>query len=188
MESFGIIFQVEAELAELSASDRLEYLESLGVSEGGLGSLVRATYRLLGLRTYFTCGEKVGKNKEINDKIRPHFPKRCSSFYLTVSLLPPSESGQETRAWTIQAGMTAPQAAGVIHSDFERGFIRAETVRNLKIGRNWPKNQQKIKRSSSFSSLSLSQIELYSILLFLMFHFVKNVFRWLMMILWPQAP
>ncbi|GBG86233.1 hypothetical protein CBR_g41138 [Chara braunii] len=84
--------QVEAELAELDAAERKEYLESLGVSEGGLGSLVRATYALLGLRTYFTCGEK------------------------------------ETRAWTIHAGMTAPQAAGVIHSDFERGFIRAETV------------------------------------------------------------
>eukprot|EP00850_Spirogloea_muscicola_P020251 SM000211S06621 [mRNA] locus=s211:46397:49724:+ [translate_table: standard] len=84
--------QVEAELTELTPEERQEYLESLGISEGGLGALVRATYNLLGLRTYFTCGEK------------------------------------ETRAWTINAGMTAPQAAGVIHSDFERGFIRAETV------------------------------------------------------------
>ncbi|KAJ7541871.1 hypothetical protein O6H91_10G080500 [Diphasiastrum complanatum] len=84
--------QVEAELTELDADERSEYLKSLGASEGGLGSLVRATYNLLGLRTYFTSGEK------------------------------------ETKAWTIFAGMTAPQAAGVIHSDFERGFIRAETI------------------------------------------------------------
>jgi ribosome-binding ATPase YchF (GTP1/OBG family) len=55
-------------------------------------SLIRATYELLGLRTYFTTGEK------------------------------------ETRAWTIRTGMTAPQAAGVIHTDFERGFIRAQTI------------------------------------------------------------
>lgn len=84
--------QVEAELTELDPLERLDFLKSLGVSEGGLGSLVQATYNLLGLRTYFTTGEK------------------------------------ETKAWTIIAGMTAPQAAGVIHSDFERGFIRAETV------------------------------------------------------------
>ncbi|MEM0980892.1 MAG: redox-regulated ATPase YchF [Cyanobacteria bacterium P01_H01_bin.58] len=84
--------QVEAELVELPMEDRAEFLESLGVEEGGLKSLIRATYGLLGLRTYFTTGPK------------------------------------ETRAWTIRAGMLAPQAAGVIHSDFERGFIRAETV------------------------------------------------------------
>lgn len=84
--------QVEAELVELSADERTDFLEALGVSEGGLKTLIRATYELLGLRTYFTTGPK------------------------------------ETRAWTIRAGMVAPQAAGVIHSDFERGFIRAETV------------------------------------------------------------
>ncbi|MEO0409102.1 MAG: redox-regulated ATPase YchF [Cyanobacteria bacterium P01_A01_bin.135] len=84
--------QVEAELVELSDEERADFLEALGVSEGGLKTLIRATYELLGLRTYFTTGPK------------------------------------ETRAWTIQAGMVAPQAAGVIHSDFERGFIRAETV------------------------------------------------------------
>lgn len=84
--------QVESELVELPEADRAEFLESLGVAEGGLKSLIRATYHLLGLRTYFTTGPK------------------------------------ETRAWTIHAGMSAPQAAGVIHSDFERGFIRAETV------------------------------------------------------------
>ncbi|CAI5955281.1 unnamed protein product [Closterium sp. NIES-64] len=83
---------VEAELCELGEADRVEYLQSLGVQQGGLAGLVQATYRLLGLRTYFTAGEK------------------------------------ETRAWTIRAGMTAPQAAGVIHTDFERGFIRAETI------------------------------------------------------------
>ncbi|GAB4311297.1 MAG: redox-regulated ATPase YchF [Geminocystis sp.] len=84
--------QVESELVELSPEEKTEFLESLGVSEGGLQSLIQATYDLLGLRTYLTTGET------------------------------------ETRAWTILAGMTAPQAAGVIHSDFERGFIRAETV------------------------------------------------------------
>jgi GTP-binding protein YchF len=84
--------QVESELVELPESERADFLASLGVEEGGLKSLIRATYELLGLRTYFTSGPK------------------------------------ETRAWTILAGMLAPQAAGVIHSDFERGFIRAETV------------------------------------------------------------
>ena len=84
--------QVEAELIELPEQERAEFLEGLGVSEGGLRGLIRATYALLGLRTYFTTGEK------------------------------------ETRAWTIRSGMTAPQAAGVIHTDFERGFIRAQTI------------------------------------------------------------
>lgn len=84
--------QVESELVELPEDERGDFLASLGVEEGGLKSLIRATYELLGLRTYFTTGPK------------------------------------ETRAWTIKAGMSAPQAAGVIHSDFERGFIRAETV------------------------------------------------------------
>ncbi|MBT9313363.1 redox-regulated ATPase YchF [Leptothoe kymatousa] len=84
--------QVEAELLELPADERADFLEALGVEEGGLKSLIRATYNLLGLRTYFTTGP------------------------------------QESRAWTIIAGMSAPQAAGVIHTDFERGFIRAETI------------------------------------------------------------
>jgi GTP-binding protein YchF len=88
----AISAQVEAELVALPENERREFLEGLGVSEGGLRGLIRATYDLLGLRTYFTTGEK------------------------------------ETRAWTIRAGMTAPQAAGVIHSDFERGFIRAQTI------------------------------------------------------------
>ena len=84
--------QVESELIELPEEERGDFLEALGVAEGGLKSLIGATYELLGLRTYLTTGP------------------------------------QETRAWTIQAGMKAPQAAGVIHTDFERGFIRAETV------------------------------------------------------------
>ena len=84
--------QVEAELKDLDPAEAAEYLTSLGASEGGLSSLVRATYAQLGLQTYFTCGP------------------------------------QETRAWTVRAGATAPQAAGVIHTDFEKGFIRAETV------------------------------------------------------------
>lgn len=84
--------QVEAELVELEAEEKADFLESLGVTEGGLQSLIRATYELLGLRTYLTTGET------------------------------------ETRAWTILVGMKAPQAAGVIHTDFERGFIRAETI------------------------------------------------------------
>ncbi|CAM9513854.1 unnamed protein product, partial [Phaeothamnion confervicola] len=86
--------QVESELPELTHEEKREFLESLGVKEDmcGLRALVRETYELLGLQTYFTSGET------------------------------------ETRAWTIQSGWTAPQAAGVIHSDFERGFIRAETI------------------------------------------------------------
>ncbi len=84
--------KVEAELAELAPGDRAEFLESLGLTESGLDRLAHAAYHLLGLRSYFTAGEK------------------------------------EARAWTIHAGDKAPAAAGVIHSDFERGFIRAETV------------------------------------------------------------
>ncbi|WP_320677160.1 redox-regulated ATPase YchF [Prochlorococcus sp. MIT 1300] len=91
-EVVHISAQVESELVELSDLERLDYLSGLGVSEGGLTCLIKATYHLLGLRTYFTTGEK------------------------------------ETRAWTIKSGMTAPQAAGVIHTDFERGFIRAQTI------------------------------------------------------------
>ncbi len=82
--------KIESELAELSASDRTEMLESMGMKEPALATVVRGTYTLLGLQSYFTAGEK------------------------------------EVRAWTIHKGFTAPQAAGVIHTDFERGFIRAE--------------------------------------------------------------
>jgi hypothetical protein len=84
--------QIESDLIDLSAEEAAEFLKELGVKESGVGGLIRATYHLLGLRTYFTAGEK------------------------------------EVRAWTIHVGDTAPKAAGVIHSDFERGFIKAETV------------------------------------------------------------
>lgn len=91
-EAVVISAQIESDLIDLSAEEAKEFLKELGVSESGVGGLIRATYHLLGLRTYFTAGEK------------------------------------EVRAWTIHVGDTAPKAAGVIHSDFERGFIKAETV------------------------------------------------------------
>lgn len=82
---------MEAEIAQLPKEEQKEFLASLGAEEPGLNRLIREAYKLLGLWTYFTAGEK------------------------------------EVRAWTIRKGMKAPQAAGVIHTDFERGFIRAET-------------------------------------------------------------
>lgn len=91
-EAVVISAQIEAELSQLEAEERAEFLETLGLSEPGLNRLIRAGYALLGLQTYFTAGPK------------------------------------EARAWTIRKGMTAPQAAGVIHGDFEKGFIRAETI------------------------------------------------------------
>lgn len=91
-EAVVISAQIESELAGLSEEEATEYLSGLGVASSGVGSLIRAVYHLLGLRTYLTTGE------------------------------------QETRAWTIRSGDKAPAAAGVIHSDFERGFIAAETV------------------------------------------------------------
>lgn len=83
---------LEAELAELDADARREFLDELGLDAPGLDRFVREGYELLGLRTFFTAGPK------------------------------------EARAWTVPAGATAPQAAGRIHGDFERGFIRAEVV------------------------------------------------------------
>ncbi len=91
-EAVVISAQIESDLVDLAPEEAKEFLGALGVSESGVGGLIRATYHLLGLRTYFTAGEK------------------------------------EVRAWTIHVGDTAPKAAGVIHSDFERGFIKAETV------------------------------------------------------------
>jgi GTP-binding protein YchF len=91
-EAVVISAQIESDLVDLAPDEAQAFLKELGVNESGMGALIRATYHLLGLRTYFTAGEK------------------------------------EVRAWTIHAGDTAPQAAGVIHSDFERGFIKAETV------------------------------------------------------------
>jgi GTP-binding protein YchF len=83
---------IEAEIVELEEEDRQAFLAEMGLDEPGLNRVVRAGYKLLGLETYFTAGEK------------------------------------EVRAWTIPQSATAPQAAGVIHSDFERGFIRAEVI------------------------------------------------------------
>ncbi|MDA7915715.1 redox-regulated ATPase YchF [Verrucomicrobia bacterium] len=88
----AISAQIESELVDLSDEESIEFLNDLGVKESGVGALIRASYDLLGLRTYFTAGV------------------------------------QEVRAWTIHKGDTAPKAAGVIHTDFERGFIKAETV------------------------------------------------------------
>jgi GTP-binding protein YchF len=83
---------IEAEIADLSDEDKQVFLEDMGMTEPGLDRVIRAAFKLLGLQTYFTAGEK------------------------------------EVRAWTVRVGATAPQAAGVIHTDFERGFIRAETI------------------------------------------------------------
>jgi len=83
---------IEAEIVQLEEAEREEFLAEIGQNEPGLNRVVRAGYRLLGLETYFTAGEK------------------------------------EARAWTIPIGATAPQAAGAIHTDFERGFIRAEVI------------------------------------------------------------
>ena len=91
-EVFVICAEIENEIAQLEPEEAAEFLESLGLSESGLDRLVAASYKLLGLISFLTTGEK------------------------------------ETRAWTIRRGTKAPQAAGKIHSDFERGFIRAEVV------------------------------------------------------------
>jgi ribosome-binding ATPase len=91
-EAVVISAQIESELVDLGENEAMEYLRGLGVEDSGVHALIRAVYHLLGLRTFFTTGEK------------------------------------ETRAWTIHAGDKAAAAAGVIHSDFERGFIAAETI------------------------------------------------------------
>ncbi len=91
-EAVVISAQIESDLVDLAPDEAAAFLRELGVQESGIGALIRATYALLGLQTYFTAGEK------------------------------------EVRAWTIHKGDTAPKAAGVIHTDFERGFIKAETV------------------------------------------------------------
>ncbi|TVR51913.1 MAG: redox-regulated ATPase YchF [Puniceicoccaceae bacterium] len=87
-----ICARLESELVDLDATEAAEFLAGFGVSDSGVSRLIRDTYDLLGLITYFTAGEK------------------------------------EVRAWTITRGMKAPQAAGVIHTDFEKGFIKAEVV------------------------------------------------------------
>jgi GTP-binding protein YchF len=88
----AICAALEAEIADLSDEDKSVFLADIGMQEPGLNRLIRATYELLGLQTYFTVGPK------------------------------------EVRAWTMHKGDTAPQAAGVIHTDFEKGFIRAEVI------------------------------------------------------------
>ncbi|MFC1772210.1 redox-regulated ATPase YchF [Pseudomonadota bacterium] len=91
-EVVAVCAAIEAELVELDADEQAAFLEELGLDEPGLNRVIRASYRLLGLHTYFTAGVK------------------------------------EVRAWTVKVGATAPQAAGVIHTDFEKGFIRAEVT------------------------------------------------------------
>jgi GTP-binding protein YchF len=88
----SICAAIEAEIAELSDEDKKVFLADMGLEEAGLDRLIRIGYRLLGLQTYFTAGEK------------------------------------EVRAWTIHVGDTAPRAAAAIHTDFEKGFIRAEVI------------------------------------------------------------
>jgi GTP-binding protein YchF len=84
--------KIESELIDLTHEEAKSFLKDLGVDDSGVSALIKGTYALLGLMTYFTAGEK------------------------------------EVRAWTIKKGWKAPQAAGVIHSDFEKGFIKAEVV------------------------------------------------------------
>jgi GTP-binding protein YchF len=88
----AICAKIEAEIADMGEEDKALFLAEIGQDEPGLNRLIRAAFKLLGLQTYFTAGEK------------------------------------EVRAWTVPIGATAPQAAGVIHTDFERGFIRAQTI------------------------------------------------------------
>jgi GTP-binding protein YchF len=90
-EVITICGKIESEIASLETKEeKNEFMESIGISESGLSKLIRSTYKMLGMRTYFTAGVK------------------------------------EVRAWTFHEGDRAPQAAGVIHTDFEKGFIRAE--------------------------------------------------------------
>ena len=91
-EVITVSAKIESELSELSDEDKIEFLHDLGIKESGLDKLIKATYELLGLATYFTAGE------------------------------------DECRAWTFKKGMKAPECAGIIHSDFERGFIKAEIM------------------------------------------------------------
>jgi len=84
--------QIEAEVAELDAAEGLSILKEMGMEEPGLNKLIRASYEMLELQTFFTAGPK------------------------------------EVRAWTVKRGTLAPEAAGEIHTDFKKGFIRAETI------------------------------------------------------------
>ncbi|MDD4607590.1 MAG: redox-regulated ATPase YchF [Bacilli bacterium] len=91
-EVIPVCAKIESELSELNEADTKAFLEELGIKESGLDALIKATYSLLGLATYFTSGT------------------------------------DEVKAWTFVKGMKAPECAGIIHSDFERGFIRAEII------------------------------------------------------------
>ncbi len=91
-ELVAVCGAIEAEIAQLDAADKIDFLSDLGLDEPGLDRVIRAGYRLLGLHTYFTAGPK------------------------------------EVRAWTVPIGATAPEAAGEIHTDFQKGFIRAEVI------------------------------------------------------------
>jgi ribosome-binding ATPase len=91
-EVITVCAKIESELSELDDEDKKLFLGDLGIEESGLDKLIRSTYDLLGLATYFTAGQA------------------------------------EVRAWTFKKGMKAPECAGIIHTDFERGFIRAEVM------------------------------------------------------------
>ena len=84
--------KIESELAELEIDEKNEYMKELGIEESGLSKLIKATYTLLGLETFFTVGS------------------------------------DEVKAWTFKKGTSAPGCAGIIHTDFERGFIKAEVI------------------------------------------------------------
>ncbi|MBP5445630.1 MAG: redox-regulated ATPase YchF [Acholeplasmatales bacterium] len=87
-----IVAEFESELADLTDEEKLEFLQGYGLEESGLDNLIKETYDLLGLATYFT------------------------------------EGPDEVRAWTFKKGMKAPECAGIIHTDFQKGFIRAEVI------------------------------------------------------------
>ena len=91
-EVIVVCAKIEAELSELDDADRIEFLNDLGIEDSGLDKLIKATYSLLGLATYFTAG------------------------------------ADEVRAWTFKKGMKAPECAGIIHTDFQKGFIKAEVM------------------------------------------------------------
>ena len=109
-ELVSICGKLESEIAELDdAEEKAEFLKEAGLDDSGLNKLIRAGYKLLGLETYFTAGEK------------------------------------ETRAWTFKKGFTAPECAGVIHTDFQKGFIKAEVYHCEDLFEY--KNEQTIKDS-----------------------------------------
>ncbi|MFA5024855.1 MAG: DUF933 domain-containing protein, partial [Patescibacteria group bacterium] len=91
-ETIKINVKLEEEISNLPEAEQAEYIKELGLDQSGLDKLIRASYKLLGLDTFFTTG------------------------------------ADETRAWTVKHGSRAPQAAGVIHTDFAKGFIRAEVI------------------------------------------------------------